>query len=649
MPIRHAILATAGHVDHGKSALVKALTGTDPDRLPEEKARGITIDLGFAHLELPAPEGKSQGLSVGIVDVPGHEDFVKNMVAGIGSIDLALIVVAADDGWMPQTEEHLQILSYLGVTRAVVALTKIDLAGSHEPALVAAVRAQLRLSPFADAPVVPTSAATGRGLDELKATLAHALADAPPSRDLGKPRLPVDRVFVLKGIGTVVTGTLTGGTLTRGQTVVLQPRGVIGRIRSLHTYNTEVESSGPGTRTAVNLPDLEPRSETDPLGVARGDVMTLDGLGAASATADVWLERSPRLAVGTAPAARPLKDRARVRVHFGSTHVAAALFLHGVKELGAGEGVLAQVRFESPVFLMLGDRFVVRDWSEQVTLGGGTVLDPDGDRKHWQAKPRLALLEARAAAPTEVVGWAASELARDHIVRRDGWLRQARCSEAEVAEALDQLVQLGKARLFAGWMADAVWWADLSRRVAERVDQEHRVRPERVGLALSELKAELEADRWLPGVFEALVADLEQGEFQQVGAALRRRTHRPALPLKLEAAGAFVRRLLEEKPLEPPSRRDLVPDQLTQQALRFLIDTGAAVEVSPEIVLSAEAFADAVGRIKAHLRRTGTATVSDLRQAVGSSRRIILPLCEKLDREGVTLREGNLRKLRRDA
>src|SRR5438874_11155553 len=223
---KHFILATAGHVDHGKSALVKALTGTDPDRLPEEKARQITIELGFAHLQLSAPpstiNSQLSTFCIGIVDVPGHEDFVRNMIAGVGSIDLALLVVAADDGWMPQTEEHLQILSYLGVRRAVIALTKIDLADDQER-VTAQLRETLRDSPFAEAPIVRTSVVNGRGLEELKTKLLRDLGDAPLPRDIGKPRLSIDRVFTLRGIGTVVTGTLTGGTLRRGQTVVIRP------------------------------------------------------------------------------------------------------------------------------------------------------------------------------------------------------------------------------------------------------------------------------------------------------------------------------------------------------------------------------------------------------------------------------------------
>src|SRR6266480_7351370 len=269
MTEKHFILATAGHVDHGKSALVKALTGIDPDRLPEEKARQITIELGFAQLILEGPN--EQRFHIGTVDVPGHEDFVRNMIAGVGSIDLALFVVAADDGWMPQTEEHLQILSYLGASRAVVALTKIDLAEDEE-AVKAQLRKQLAVSPFAEAPIVPTSVVTGRGLDELKTTLALVLNDTPRPRDIGKPRLPVDRVFTLRGIGTVVAGTLTGGTLHRGQAVVVQPSGKTTRVRSLQNHNRDVAVSLPGTRAALNLPDVDCGD------VQRGDVVTLPEL-----------------------------------------------------------------------------------------------------------------------------------------------------------------------------------------------------------------------------------------------------------------------------------------------------------------------------------------------------------------------------------
>src|SRR5438132_7201781 len=255
---KHFILATAGHVDHGKSALVKALTGTDPDRLPEEKARQITIELGFAHLQLSAPpstiNSQLSTFCIGIVDVPGHEDFVRNMIAGVGYIDLALFVVAADDGWMPQTEEHLQILTYLGVRRAVIALAKSDL-GRIDSA-TEQIRIQLRGTLFAESPIVPTSIRTSQGIENLKSAIASELATMLPQRDFGKPRLFVDRAFTLRGIGTVVTGTLSGGSIRRSQDVVVQPGEISARVRSIQNHGRDIEIAQPGMRTAINLPDL---------------------------------------------------------------------------------------------------------------------------------------------------------------------------------------------------------------------------------------------------------------------------------------------------------------------------------------------------------------------------------------------------------
>src|ERR1043166_435249 len=282
---RHFIIATAGHVDHGKSALVKALTGTDPDRLPEEKKRQITIDLGFAALDITAPNGNK--IQAGIVDVPGHEDFVRNMIAGVGSIDLALFVVAADDGWMPQSEEHLQILSYLGVQRAVIALTKSDL--GRIDVVTNQIREQLSGTLFANSPIVATSVRTGTGIQNLVNTLVTQLAGMEPQRDVHKPRLFVDRVFTLRGIGTVVTGTLTGGSLHRGQQIVVFPTNLETRIRSIQSHGHELEIAQPGMRTAINLPDVRVDQ------IRRGDVVTVPGHGAPTSTLIVRLEKSPRL------------------------------------------------------------------------------------------------------------------------------------------------------------------------------------------------------------------------------------------------------------------------------------------------------------------------------------------------------------------
>src|SRR5438046_6755539 len=269
MTEKHFILATAGHVDHGKSALVKALTGIDPDRLTEEKARQITIELGFAQLILEGPN--EQRFHIGSVDVPGHEDFVRNMIAGGGSIDLALLFVAADDGWMPQTEEHLQILTYLGVDRAVIALTKSDL--GKIDGVADQIRNQLRTTTFAESPIIPTSVRTGEGIENLKSSLASGLSAMQPQRDVGKPRLFIDRAFVLRGIGTVVTGTLTGGRLHCGESVVIQPQNFDARIRSIQSHGCELENAQPGMRTAISLPDVE--IGDGPVRIKRGDVITV--------------------------------------------------------------------------------------------------------------------------------------------------------------------------------------------------------------------------------------------------------------------------------------------------------------------------------------------------------------------------------------
>jgi selenocysteine-specific elongation factor len=648
MLARHYILATAGHVDHGKSALVKVLTGTDPDRLPEEKARGITIDLGFAHLELPAPSHLSplpSHLSLGIVDVPGHEDFVKNMVAGVGSIDLALFIVAADDGWMPQTEEHLQILTYLGVRHAVVALTKIDLCEGDESVIIVRIREQLCDTPFSNVLIVPTSVVTGRGIEELKSALATTLAAVPPPADVSKPRLPIDRVFTLHGIGTVVTGTLIGGVLRRNQPVLIQPLGKATRIRSLQSHNRDAEAIGPGTRTALNLPDL-PSAASAPDGVARGEVVTVAELGAASDTLDVLLEKSPRLAGTKNPAARPLKDRTLVRIHHGSGNLPARVLLLDNAPIEAGGRALAQLHFDQPIFALGGDRFIVRDWAEQCTLGGGLVLEADASRKDFRSESRREWLAHRAAAPDDLQIWIATELACRHAVRRAALLLKTRFSATQIAAALTQLAAEGNALLAGDWAADAGWWKQLRRKAAEAVQAEHRARPERLGLALNELRAAVEPDLPAPEVFDALLADLCGAEFVQTATTIHHVSHRPALPPKLQAAGAKLRAALGAKPFEPPAKKDLAPDPLAQQALRFLVETGEAIEVGPELTMLTEHFVKAREAIRKFIHERGTASASDLRQLLNTNRRVIIPLLERLDKDAVTQRRGDVRVLK---
>jgi len=631
--VQHFILATAGHVDHGKSALVKALTGTDPDRLPEEKLRGITIDLGFAHLELKSPADPPTSFLVGIVDVPGHEDFVKNMVAGVGSIDLALLIVAADDGWMPQTDEHLQILTYLGVTRAVIALTKIDLP-EDEAGRIASVRENLRDTPFSDSPIVPTSIINGRGLEELKSALARELARTPPPRDIGKPRLPVDRVFNLQGIGTVVTGTLTGGALQRGQIVAIQPSGKAARIRNIQSHNRNVESSGPGTRTALNLPNVIAQE-----GVHRGDVVTLAEFGGPSTILDVALEILPR-------AKRQLKQDARIRIHHGSGDVPARVAFFTAKKLSAGERALAQLRLEAPAFVFAGDRFVVRDWAEQNTLAGGIVLDENASSAHLHSEARANFLNLRAGAPEDVRVYILSQLQRDGATRKSQLLRKSRFSDEEISAAISRLAASGDVTIAGEFAADTRKWTNLRQRAIDAIDARHRAHPEDAGMSLADLRAVLEAELPLVDLFDELIKDLCKSEFVQTGAVIGRASHRPALSTEFQAAASLLRAALDEKPFDPPSRDRLAPDPVSQQALRFLIKSGDAIEINEEVVMAATHVRRATEMIRDFIRARGPATVSDLRQMLGSTRRVTLPLLLRLDRDGVTSRQGDKRILR---
>jgi len=629
---KHFILATAGHVDHGKSALVKALTGTDPDRLPEEKARGITIDLGFAHLELSAPPStfnpQPSTFSVGIVDVPGHEDFVRNMIAGIGSIDLALLVVAADDGWMPQTEEHLQILTYLGVKRIVVALTKSDL--GRVDIVRTKIREQLKETPFAEAPIIPTSVRAGEGIENLKSALASEFAALFPPRDIGKPRLFVDRAFKLQGIGTVVTGTLTGGTLRTGDTVSVQPRNISAHIRSLQTHGRDVDLAQPGMRTAISLPELGLDH------IKRGDVIVATAYGLSS-TLDVVLTRSARL-----QRTPPIKSGTSAYVHHGTTRALAKIILADTGALSAGENAIAQLRLETPLLVFVGDRLIVRDASEQRTIAGGLVFDLDS--KDSRRSKERALLATRAVAPDDIALAVWTEVSAKGIIDPARMLEQSRFSATEIRTALERLAEHGEIFLSENVGAKMLVWRELRNRAAQLVDADHKAHPERRGLDLNELRASFASIS--AQVFDALIVDLSQTDFIRAGSTIARRSHRASLPPELKAAQEKIRATLSAKPFDPPSRKDLLNNERDHQALRFLIEQEEVVELNSEIVLTRAAAEQMRKVVVQTLSGNCSATASQLRQKIDTTRRVIIPFLEYLDRIGVTQRTGDVRQLR---
>lgn len=469
------------------------------------------------------------------------------------------------------------------------------------------------------------------------------------TRDIGKPRLVAHDAAPVTSVEIIVTGRLYGGALHRGQDVVVQPAGLNARVRRLRHQNAVVEAARPGEAIEAHLAWRDAVGEPALFTVGCGDVITVPALGAATNTVDVWLERLASPLEPSSAAADQVADRTRVCIRAEATRRIATVFLHGGRALGASAGALAQLRFETPVFLFAHDALLVCDLTGSVPLATGRVLDPEGDRKHWQHQAQRALLEARAAAPEAVDVWIESGLARDGIVERATLLAASGFPDGEIEAGLTQLVEAGRAVLLGAFAANPAWWHDRLERATQMLDRAHRLHPERIGLPLDRLEAGLGLPVGHDGVFAAVLEGFVRNGFSREGPLLRRESHRAHLPPRLQPAGDWLRQVLVERPLEPPSRKELTPNDDATRALQYLIDTGEVVEIGPDQVLGRAAYDRAVSRIIEFLRRQGEATLSELRQALGGTRRIVIPLCEKLDQEGVLLREGEVRRLARGA
>lgn len=641
-------IGTAGHVDHGKSTLVTALTGIDPDRLAEEKTRGMTIDLGFAWLTLPS------GREASVVDVPGHESFIKNMLAGVGGIDVALLVVAADEGVMPQTDEHLAILDLLRVRSGVVALTKCDLVDGEWLALVREeVAERLRPTTLAGAPIVACSAVTRAGLPELLAALDAALDDSPGRRDLGRPRLPVDRVFTITGFGTVVTGTLLDGTLRGGQEVEVLPSGLRGRIRGLQAHKHPVESSAPGNRVAVNLAGL---AKSD---LARGDVLALPGRLRATTALDVRLE-----VIGGAP--RAVGQNTEVSLYCGAAEVPARVALLAEDELAPGTAGWAQLRLRAPVVALRGDRFIVRLPSPGATIGGGVVVEPRARRHRRRDGAVLARLELLARGDPEEVALAAlggdpqpETPGKTAKIARTGGYGGREVAEVEritglphddVAAALADLVARGAAVRVGAYYVAAEAWGRLRADAARLLEDYHRHYPLRPGMPREEWRSRLGLEPRLAA--EALGALVADGELEDVsgspvsghGALVRRPGHAPKLTPAQEQAAASMLARFRQEPFSPPTRAE-VEEALGAELTTALVEQGQLVKVSDLILLDRDAYAEAVRRVVGRLRAHGTLTVADARDLLGTTRKYMLAIFEHLDDRRITRRHGDDRVL----
>jgi selenocysteine-specific elongation factor len=604
------VVSTAGHVDHGKSALIRRLSGIDPDRLAEEKARGLTIDLGFAWFTTPS------GHDLGIVDVPGHERFIHNMLAGVGSVDATIFVVAANEGWKPQSEEHLAILDLLGARNAVVALTKIDLVDKVTlTGRIRQVATRLTGTGIAGSEIVPVSATTGAGIDGLLDAIDRMLERAGEPRDAGRPRVFLDRSFSVKGAGTVVTGTLTGGALHADDVVVVLPAGHATRIRGIQTHKQVRDVAHPVSRVALNLAGME-RAE-----LARGDAIVSPGQWQPTTHLDVRLKTVRALD-------HPLTNRSAFKVYVGSAEVDARLAFYDVREVPAGGEAFARLTLREPVVAGPLDRFVIRDVARGATVAGGTILDahPPGLRGHARDL-RSEQLRARAAASeAELPGLCVLE--RGVVPRSDLiWL----AGTGAPPEGTVSLKTLEVAPAMFEGLASAI-----ARALAAHHEKHPLVRGmpatdlrDAVGVADARLFSEVVES--VPGI----VAD---------GPLLRLATHVVTLSLEEQAARDVLLEQLDASGFAPPSLTSLI-DTHGEPLVRALLDAGVLVKVGESFVLSSRQLDRAKQLIADGTAREGPLTAARIKELLGTSRKYAIPLLEHLDAAGFTRRRGDLREL----
>ena len=619
------VIGTAGHVDHGKSTLVKALTDIDPDRLPEEKEREMTVDLGFAWMTLPS------GREVSIVDVPGHERFIKNMLAGVGAIDLALLIVAADESVMPQTREHLAILDLLRIRRGLVVITKTDLVDEELVELVKAeVEDVLQDTAFAGCQMAAVSAYTGDGIDELKATIDEILNDTEARRDLGRPRLPVDRCFTVSGFGTVVTGTLIDGSVAVGQQIELAPSGTRARIRGLQSHKSRLDDAAPGVRLALNLSGIS-RDE-----VLRGEVLTNPG----------WLRPTRRFdanlrMVKGAPHA--LKHNEGVTFHLFTSETTGRVRLLDADRLQPGNEGWVQVLLDEPIPMVKGDFFVLR--SSEDTLGGGQIADPNPVRRHRRFAPdvleRLTMLDAGAS--EDVIFTVADQMGPCDLRTLS---QRSNLSDEEVLDRLVALVESGDVVALGemGAQNDAVVYSlrgwDILRNQAQiSLQAYHNQYPLRRGAPPQELRSRLKVSQ--PVYLRAAARLADEGVVVDDDGLVRAPDHQVQLNDQQNADVATYLSELAAEPWSPPTDRPVDPELLA-----YLQEKGDVVRVNETVVFTTEAYDDMVGRIVAHLRENNSVTVAEAREIFGTSRKYVLPLLEYLDQQRITRRVGDERVLR---
>ena len=626
------VIGTAGHVDHGKSSLVQAITGINPDRLAEEQRRQMTIDLGFAWLTLP------DGESVGIVDVPGHRDFIENMLAGAGGIDAVLFVVAADEGVMPQTREHLSILDLLNVQKGIIALTKTDIVDDEWLDLVEEdVSKLVSVSSFGQSPIVRVSAKTGEGLDDLVTTLQNVLQEIPRRKDRGAPRLPIDRIFTIAGFGTVVTGTLLDGTFAVGDSVEIHPGRSKGRIRGLQTHKEKLDHALQGSRVAVNISGIEVDD------VERGEVVIKPGSYTSTSMIDVHF----RLLADTD---HRMRHDQEVKLYAGAAQRIAKVRLLGREVLNPGEEGWLQLLLSAPVIIIRGDRFILRRPSPSSTLGGGVVADAHPKRRH-RLKDHAVIEQLEAF----LRGTPATVLQRTlegiGPVPLSDALKEAGISDDEAEEAIQELIQnselisINESELSvesSSLVMDQTTWLTMVERIRKILADYHLANPLQIGMPIEELRSKMGMETKLATFLLERAA--KDGTVVIVRGYVALIDHRVQLE---ENEKKVVDQLLlkfDSNPYAPPSLKES-KQEIGDDLVRFLLESRALVQVSEDVVFKADKYDEMVDMVKEDLQGNGTLTVADVRDKFDTSRKYALALMEHLDAVGVTVREGDLRRL----
>ncbi len=639
MPEKRVILGTAGHIDHGKTTLVKALTGIDTDRLKEEKERGITIELGFAHLTLPS------GVRLGIVDVPGHERFIKNMVAGASGVDLVALVVAADEGVMPQTREHLEICELLGVKAGVVVITKKDLVEEDWLELVKEDIASALKGTFLEgAPMVAVSAVTGEGLSELVKLLDELVQKVPDRPAKGPFRLPVDRVFVIKGFGTVVTGTALSGKIALGEEVLIYPKEKEARVRRIQVHGEDRDFGEAGQRTALNLQGVEKEE------VERGDVVAHPGALRPSLILDVALRY-----LSSAP--KPLLHNTRVRFHIGTSEILGRVVLFGTDKIEPGQEALAQIRLEAPVVCWRGDHFVIRSYSPMVTIGGGWVLNPLARRRKRSQPRQLEELKLLKEGPIEEVILYHLRQAKEMGLPLEELSLRVSLFGEDLEGVLKKLKERGQVkevrtegkRLF---LAREVY-EELKAEILERLEKFHAKFPLKPGLPKEDLRQRLPSGLESK-VFEKMLEELTaKGKVVQEREIVRLSSHRIVLAEEQEALKKEIENAFRRAGFQPPDKdeilskfRDKAP--LNVEIFNLLLQEGVLVKLRDELVFHRDVLEEAKKKVVDYLSKNQEMAVGDFRKLVGgASRKYLIPLLEYLDQQKITIRVGDKRILRK--